>query len=162
MDQQNLTNEFIENLQGLNVYLDKLSKVLIKEETALADQNITEIENIAIEKDQLTAQVEQAEHLRQTHCIQLEISPDKKGILYWLSDKPASTKKQIAELWKRITYLGQKCSNQNQINGILVANLQRHTQDALSILRGAVSGQESYSENGSPENKQQQNIIAKA
>ncbi|MGD8925567.1 MAG: flagellar protein FlgN [Thioalkalispiraceae bacterium] len=162
MDQEKLTDEFIENLQGLNTCLDKLSRLLIKEENALADQKIAEIENIAVEKDQLTAEVEQAEQIRQAHCAQLQISPDKKGILLWLGDKPVSTKKQIAELWKRITYLGQKCNNQNQINGILVAHLQRHTQDALSILRGAVTGQESYSEKGAPENKQQQNIIAKA
>jgi len=162
MDQQTLTNAFIENLAALSSYLEELSKLLLKEETALAEQELPEIELIADKKNQLTSQVEQAEQIRQSHCKQLSISPDKRGIQSWLRDKPSSIQLQISELWKRITYLGQKCTNQNQVNGILVAHLQRHTQDALSILRGAVAGQDSYSKKGAPENKQPQKIIAKA
>ena len=69
MDQQTLTNEFIENLLGLGADLDKLSILLLKEENALAEQNLSEIENIAVEKNQLTTQVEQAEKTRQSHCV---------------------------------------------------------------------------------------------
>ena len=162
LDQQTISNAFIDNLSRLNEHLDKLSKLLLLEETALAEQNIEKIDVLAAEKNQLTTQVEQAEQLRQSQCIQLQISPDKKGIQQWLKTKPVVIQRQISTLWKNVTYLGQKCSTQNQINGILVAHLQRHTQDALSILRGAVAGQDSYSETGSHENKQDQHIIAKA
>ena len=68
---------------------------------------------------------------------------------------------KIAKYWKRITYLGQKCTTQNQINGIMVAHQQRFTQDALSVLRGMVSGQDEYSEKGMQENKFNNNIIGK-
>ncbi|MGD8784110.1 MAG: flagellar protein FlgN [Thioalkalispiraceae bacterium] len=162
MEQETLIHAFIDNLSGLDSALDQLNKLLIKEESALAEQKLEAIEVIAKEKHQLTAQVEQAEQLRQTHCTQLQMTPDKKGLQQWLVNQPANLRQQIAELWKRISYLGQKCNTQNQINGILVAHLQRHTQDALSILRGAVTGQDSYSQKGAPENKQQQKIIAKA
>lgn len=162
IDQQTIINAFIDNLSGLNEHLDKLSKLLLQEEAALAEQKLDEIESIATEKNQLTAQVEQAEQLRQEHCTQLQITPDKQGIQQWLQTKPVVLQQQISALWKHVTYLGQKCSTQNQINGILVAHLQRHTQDALSILRGAVAGQDSYSQTGSHENKQDQHIIAKA
>jgi flagellar biosynthesis/type III secretory pathway chaperone len=162
MDQQTLINSFIENLSELDDHLDKLSKLLLAEETALAEQNLSGIETIATEKNQLTAQVEHAEQLRQSLCAKLQIAPDKQGIQQWLKTKSIRIQQQVSALWKRITYLGQKCSTQNQINGILVAHQQRHTQDALSILRGAVTGQESYSETGAQENKQNQQIIAKA
>jgi flagella synthesis protein FlgN len=162
MEQETLIHAFIDNLSGLDSALDQLNKLLIKEESALAEQKLEAIEVIAKKKHQLTAQVEQAEQLRQTHCTQLQMTPDKKGLQQWLVNQPANLRQQIAELWKRISYLGQKCNTQNQINGILVAHLQRHTQDALSILRGAVTGQDSYSQKGAPENKQQQKIIAKA
>lgn len=162
IDQQTVIHAFIENLSELKNHLDKLCKLLLQEETALADQNHAAIENIASEKNQLTAQVEQAERLRQSQCGLLKITPDKQGIQLWLKSRPVALQKQVSTLWQQITYLGQKCSTQNQINGILVAHLQRHTQDALSILRGAITGQESYSQTGVHENKQNKHIIAKA
>jgi len=115
MDQQTLTHAFIENLSGLSGYLEELSNLLLKEESALAEQELPEIELIADKKNQLTSQVEQAEQMRQSHCKQLSITPDKRGIQSWLRDKPSNIQSQISELWKRITYLGQKCNNQNQI-----------------------------------------------
>jgi len=162
MDLQALTNSFIENLSELNQYLDKLSTLLLHEELALTEQNLDATESISIEKNELTAKVEQAEQCRQSLCLQLQISPDKRGIQGWLKTKPVELQQQVATLWKRITYLGQKCETQNQVNGIMVAHLQRRAQDALAILRGAVSGQDNYSQTGAHENKQNQKIIAKA
>lgn len=162
MDQQELTKSFVANLTGLSEHLDKLNTLLLDEEAALTDQDLERSESIASNKEQLTTKVEQAEQLRQSLCQQLQITPDKAGIQTWLKSKPTSLQQQIASLWKRITYLGQKCSSQNQINGILVAHLHRHAQDALSILRGAVVGEDSYSQSGAHENKQNQKIIAKA
>ena len=162
MDLQVLTHSFIENLSELNESLDKLSAVLLQEEVVLTEQNLDKTESISTEKNELTAKVEQAEKQRQFLCQQLQISPDKQGIQRWLKTKPTDIQQQVATLWKRITYLGQKCETQNQINGIMVAHLQRRAQDALSILRGAVSGEDSYSQTGAHENKQKQKIIAKA
>jgi len=162
MDQQALTHSFIENLSELYEYLDKLSALLLREELALTEQNLDASESISTEKNKLTANVEQAEKQRQLLCRQLQIPPDKHGIQDWLKTKPVEMQQQVATLWKRITYLGQKCETQNQINGIMVAHLQRRAQDALAILRGAVPGQDSYSQTGAHENKQNQKIIAKA
>ncbi len=162
MEQQALINSFIENLSELNGYLGKLSTLLVQEESALTEQNLAATEEIAAEKNQLTAHVEQAEKLRQSLCVQLQITPDKRGMQHWLKTQSVEIQQQVTSLWQQITRLGQKCNSQNQINGILVAHLQRHTQDALAVLRGAVTGQDSYSQTGSPENKQNQKIIAKA
>jgi len=162
MDQQELIDSFVANLSGLSKHLNALSKLLLEEETALSEQNLEASEAIAAKKNQITAEVEQAEQLRQSLCLQLQITPDKKGIQLWLKSRPASLQQDIVSLWKRITYLGQKCNTQNQINGILVAHLQRHAQEALAVLRGAVAGQDSYSQTGEHENKQNQKIIAKA
>ena len=162
IDQQTLVHAFVENLSDLHSKLDKLCKLLLQEETALADQNYDAIKQIAIEKNQLTAQVEQAERCRLSQCDKLQIEPDKQGIQQWLKAKPVALQQQVSTLWKRISYLGQKCNSQNQINGILVAHLQRHTQDALTILRGAVAGQDSYSQSGNHENETNKQIIAKA
>ena len=83
IDQQTIIDAFIDNLTRLNEHLDKLCKVLLQEETALAEQNIEKIDNLAAEKNQLTTQVEQAEQLRHSHCTQLQINPDN-NILFIL------------------------------------------------------------------------------
>ena len=79
IDQQTLVHAFVENLSDLHSKLDKLCKLLLQEETALADQNYDAIKQIAIEKNQLTAQVEQAERCRLSQCDKLQIEPDKQG-----------------------------------------------------------------------------------
>ncbi len=161
MSQQESINQLINSLTELDSYLTELSKILLQEQTALSDKQIDDIEKLAELKTGLTQQIESAECNRVNICADLNILPDKKSLGKWLKKQPKIIQQQIAKTWKRITYLGQKCTTQNQINGIMVAHQQRFTQDALSILRGTVSDQDEYSKKGMQENKFSHNIIGK-
>ena len=162
MSQTTIIDDFTQILSELDGKLGSLSKLLLEEQVALSQQASEDVENIAQQKIQLTQQIELAEQKRLTLCEQLQIEPDKKALQHWLKDKPAPLKKTIAKLWQRIAYLGQKCATQNQLNGILVNHQERHAREALAVLRGAVAGQEQYSEKGAHDNKTSTHVIAKA
>ncbi len=161
MSQQESINLLVNSLTELDTYLTELCKILLQEQTALVDKQMDSIEKLAEQKTNLTQQIENVEQRRVSICADLNIQPDKKSLGLWLKTQPKAIQQQIAKRWKRITYLGQKCTTQNQINGIMVVHQQRFTQDAISILRGTVSGQDEYSENGMQENKSSHNIIGK-
>jgi len=161
MSQQESINLLVTSLTELDTHLAELSNILLLEQTALSDKQLESIEKLAEQKTNLTQQIERAEQTRVRVCADLNIQADKKSLVKWLKTQPRGIQQQIAKLWKRITYLGQKCTTQNQINGIMVAHQQRFTQDALSILRGTVSGQDEYSEKGMQENKFSHNTIGK-
>jgi len=161
MNQQESINSLVDILSTLDTSLSELYKILLQEQNALSEKQLDNLEKITQQKTALTQKIEVAEQHRVGICTELNIQPDKKSLGIWLQTQPKLIKQQIAKRWKRITYLGQKCTTQNQINGIMVAHQQRFTRDALSVLRGTVSGQDEYSEKGMQENQFGQNIIGK-
>jgi len=162
MSQAELINNLVTSLAELDHNLTQLSETLRQEQKALAGKNFDEIEKLADEKTHLTQRIEQSEQTRLSVCADLNIKPDKASLGKWLRTQPKTAQQHVAKLWKRITFLGEQCATQNQINGILVAHQQRHTQDALAILRGVVAEQDEYSEKGKHSPKFSHNIIAKA
>ena len=161
MSQPETIKHLVSSLSELENDLTKLCTILIKEQTALTDKQLDSIEQLAEQKTNLTQKIENTEQIRIGICADLNIQPDKNSLGKWLKSQPKTIQQQVAKHWKRITYLGQKCATQNQINGIMVAHQQRFTQDALSILRGTDGGQDEYSEKGMQKNKFNHNIIGK-
>ena len=160
MSQQALINHLVTSLSELDTKLTQLSQTLLQEQTALSDKHFDNIQTLADEKITLTQGIELAEQSRVKACAELNISPDKAALGKWLKTQPKIIQQHIAKLWKRITFLGQKCATQNQINGILVAHQHRHAQDALCILRG-VAGPDDYSEKGKQDTQFSHNVIGK-
>lgn len=161
MSQQESINLLVNSLTTLDTCLSELHTILLQEQAALTDKQLDNLVTLAQQKTGLTQKIEAAEQNRMAICANLNIQPDKKSLGQWLKTQPKTIQQQIAKRWKRITYIGQKCTTQNQINGIMVAHQQRFTQDALSVLRGTDGGQDEYSNKGMQENKFGHNIIAK-
>ena len=155
------TQAIIENLTTLCGQLGKLYKLLQQEETALAENNYQDIESLAAQKMALTQQVEASENTRQTLCGQLNISANIDGIQAYIKHIDATAKTNIIKLWQRITILGQHCSSQNQLNGILVAHQQRRAREALNILRGHFEIGNRYSNKGAQESEQPRHSLGK-
>ena len=155
------TQALITSLSSLCTQLGQLYKLLQQEETALAENNYSEIERLAAEKTALTQQVEHVDHLRQTICKKLNISPNIDGIQSYLKHIDASSRTNIIKLWQRITILGQHCASQNQVNGILVVHQQRRTREALNILRGHFDIGNRYSNKGAQDSEQPRHSLGK-
>jgi len=155
------TQALIVNLTSLCEQLGELYKLLQLEETALAENSYQDIEQLAAKKTALTQQVEASECIRQTICDRLNIRANIDGIQAYIKDIDATAKIKIIKLWQRITILGQHCSSQNQLNGILVAHQQRRAREALNILRGHFEIGNRYSKKGAQESEQPRHTLGK-
>lgn len=142
------TDALLRLLAALQQALGRLLALLEQEQLALRDKNIDSMEKIAADKEAISAEVEQLEQQRQQLCEQFKIAPDHGGLTQFLHGIPALVARRVQERWQAISEIGAACLEQNQVNGIVVAHQQRHTQDALAILRGAVTSSELYSAKG--------------
>ena len=161
MSQHNLIHQLVSCLSELESDLTTLDQVLQQEQSVLTEHRTDELEKLAESKTRLTHQIEQTEKTRIGLCHGLNIKPDKNALIKWLVTQPESMRRQIAVLWTHITALGQKCSAQNQVNGILVSHHQRHIKEALNVLRGSVVGNDEYSAKGVHQTNFSHNIIGK-
>lgn len=109
----------------------------------------------------MTEQVEQSEQARHKLCQQLQISPDFEGIRRYVTTLAQRQRQAIVQRWESIIVRGQRCASQNQLNGILVANQQRRTREALAILRGNGTSSESYSHSGAHQQEQMVHSLGK-
>lgn len=155
------TQSLIATLENLCGQLSQLYKILQLEETALAKNIYTEIEKLATQKTEFTHLVEQTEQQRRHNCALLNISTDSDGLRALVRQVDSATKTQIIKLWQRVMTLGQHCSTQNQLNGILVSHQQRHAREALNILRGHFGITSMYSNRGAQEAEQPRHSLGK-
>lgn len=155
------TQALTDNLGKLCEQLGQLYKILLLEESALAKNNYTDIEHLAAQKIQLTQQVEQTEQQRRIICQQLNINANIEGLRALVKQTNSNDKANLIKLWQRVTTLGQHCSTQNQVNGILVNHQQRHAREALNILRGHFGITNMYSNRGAQESEQPRHSLGK-
>ena len=146
--QQTITQLFAQ-LSGLAHKLEQLAATLQQEQAALAQNAFTAIEKLAQDKETLSGEIEQLERQRFAVCKQLNIDIDFASIQAYLDGISAVLVERLEQQWNTIITLGSQCASQNQLNGILVAHQQRHTQQALAILRGISGNSEVYSASGS-------------
>ncbi|MBI1422971.1 MAG: hypothetical protein GC149_05850 [Gammaproteobacteria bacterium] len=149
MNTQQAVQQLFNQLDALTQQLGQLETLLQQEETALTQNNFDTLERLARDKETLSAQIEQVEKQRQQLCKQLNIPCDFAGIKTYLNGVSGKLLGRFEQQWDKVSTLGSECASQNQVNGILLAHRQRHTQQALAILRGATGGDELYSASGS-------------
>lgn len=135
-------------LSSLTDKLTQLVNVLQQEQTALVHKEFDAVVTLAGSKQTLSAEIEQLETQRLALCQQLQIHSDFTSINAFLGGLSSKLATRFEQQWDTIIRLGKECSDQNQVNGILVAHQQRHTQQALALLRGISGQNEVYSARG--------------
>lgn len=161
MNTQQAAEQLFSQLSELCQSLAKLATTLQQEESALSQNDFAEIEKLAHDKELLSVQIEQLEQQRHGLCQQLNISGDFASIKTYLAGVSSRLVQRLEQQWDKIRSLGQQCANQNQVNGLLVAHQQRHTQQALAILRGVVGNEELYSASGSQQSAELQHSLGR-
>ena len=151
MNTQQAITQLFAHLNELSHKLGVLAQTLQQEQIALSQNAFTAIETLAQDKETLSTEIEQLERQRHALCKQLNINCEFASIKTFLSAISTTLVARLEQQWDKIISLGKQCADQNQVNGILVAHQQRHTQQALAILRGITGSSEVYSATGSPQ-----------
>jgi len=159
MTKDKLSTSLFSTLTSLTESLGQLHLLLQEEQSALIKATSEDIEKFAREKLRLTSLIETGEQQRQAICTELQITPDLAGLRQLNHELSPRAGQQLTNLWHQITRLGNECATQNQLNGVLLTHQQKHTLQALSILRSVVETGEIYSDKGATEIREYQSSL---
>ncbi len=143
-----LTRKFIPLLEDIANYLEQLFHALENEYQALSDNNLPAIEAIAQEKVLLMEQLEDLNKERRLLLEEAGLNLSATGIDNFFNSSTINNNPSLKTLWGSISTLSTQCEKQNNINGIIIDNNKRHTENALSILQGKQQTTELYSSKG--------------
>ncbi len=135
-------------LEDIANYLEQLFHALENEYRALSENDIQAIESIAQEKIILMEQLEDLNKERRALLEAAGLDLDANGIDDFLNSSTITDKPKLKTLWNDISNLSKQCEKQNNINGIIIENNKRHTENALSVLQGKQQTAELYSNKG--------------
>jgi len=148
MQNTTLTRKFIPLLEDIANYLEQLFHALENEYQALSDNNLPAIETVAQEKVLLMEQLEDLNKERRLLLEEAELNLSATGIDNFFNSSTINNNPSLKTLWGSISTLSTQCEKQNNINGIIIDNNKRHTENALSVLQGKQQTTELYSSKG--------------
>jgi flagella synthesis protein FlgN len=119
--------------------------VLKREQQALQQADVSLLPLLEKEKARQAHQLAQLADARNHWLGKLGYTPDRLGIERGLETCPAA-----ADAWRELLQLAETASQLNKINGILVHQRLRYTQQALSVLQSATHGTGLYGADGQP------------
>ena len=109
--------------------------ILHREQTALQQPGASLLLSIASEKAHQAQQLAHLADARNYWLRKLGYTQDHAGMERGLCDNPAA-----ADAWKELLQLAETASQLNKINGILVGQRLRYTQQAISVLQTSTHG----------------------
>jgi len=143
-----MTSKITPLLEDIANYLEQLFHALENEFKALSDNDIQAIQAIAQEKVLLMEQLEDLNKERRLLLEEAGLNLATTGIDDLLNSSKITSSPHLKTLWNNISNLSKQCDKQNNINGIIIDNNKRHTENALSVLQGKQQTNELYSSKG--------------
>lgn len=143
-----MTSKIIPLLEDIANYLEQLFRALENEYKALSDNDIQAIQAVAEEKVLLMEQLEDLNKERRALLEAAGLNLATTGADDFLNSSKITNSPKLKTLWSNISNLSKQCDKQNNINGIIIDNNKRHTENALSVLQGKQQTTELYSNKG--------------
>lgn len=126
----------LQHLQTEQSALQALHAILLKEQEALAGNDIDALNEITQEKAQQVEQINELISSRGEHMAKLGLANDQDGMAEALGKAPSNALRDEAQgLWQQNQDLLENCQQQNQVNGIVIEAGTQSTQLVLDILQ---------------------------
>lgn len=133
MDEKNTIQRFIE--------------ILKKEEDALVQGNIDDVDFLASDKTRLVEKLIQLGEQRSQYLLTQGLSTDSAGMNEWLA-KHAVNNSDAQKLWNELLLLAKNAKQINQTNGLIISSQLQHNQRAFSALQSAAGNISMYGPKG--------------
>ena len=135
--------------------MQQLHEILLKETSALKENNIEELEAVTQKKITLTQQIEENERQRIHFLTIRALNPAKPSD--WLSNN------KLNAFWSKIKNVSEQAQKQNQINGVVINGNRHRAQTQIEILSASPPAAELvYSASGKNIKQKNSNTIARA
>lgn len=137
-----------------------LLQTLERENQALTRGEVEEIEAVSALKQQQMQQLQQLLLMRDRFLEHHDLTPGKPGTEQLLErfGQPDNAR----ALWQDLQELAARLREQNEINGGIVALGHQHVRQALDLLTGRCSGNDTYGPAGNRHPARLQHSLAKA
>ena len=147
-------------LQSQAACLKELLKTLKQEHEVLSSGDVDTLLTTTEEKQQLLHKLELHMSGVTGFLCDEGLGTDMAAIPELLEQLPANS--PLQKLWPALQQLSSRCQDQNEINGGIVTLNQRHTREALNILKGNQSAGDTYGKQGTTNSSASSGTLAKA
>ena len=138
---------FITELETEKYTLQAFIEILKKEENALIQGKIEEIDYLASDKSRLIGKLMQLDDHRNEHMQNQELAFKKNSINTHLTDQQSS-EPGIQILWNELLELARIAQQLNYSNGLIVSTQLQHNQRASAALQCAAGNVSLYGPKG--------------
>ncbi|SEM75910.1 flagella synthesis protein FlgN [Nitrosomonas marina] len=142
----------LQSLEGFAAIIDSeictvknFIEVLKKEEDALIQGRIDELDMLVSDKSRLAEKLEDLSDQRLRYLSISGCSPDKSGMQSWLAKQP---KKELTASWFQLIELAKSAQQINQTNGKVISTRLQHAQRAHLSLQSAAGNISLYGPKG--------------
>ncbi len=136
-----------------------MTEILQHEHHALKSRDPERVLAISREKQQVVEQMQDATRQREHLLVSLGVPAGTAGTNALLE---AGTETTCARLWSELQRIAVRLSEQNEINGGILALNQRHNKQALDLLCGRTGSRNTYGAKGQHNQDQPGHSLAKA
>ena len=138
---------FMNELETEKNVLCAFIEILKKEEHALIDGKIDEIDYLTSDKSRLIEELIQLDDKRSEYMKQQGLSFEKNIVNAWLTEQCAD-QPDVKVLWDELLRLAQTAQQLNHTNGLIISNHLQHNQRAFAALHCAAGNVSLYGPRG--------------
>ncbi len=138
---------FIADLETEKVTLEAFIEILKKEENALVQGKIEEIDYLASDKSRLIERLIQLDNHRNKYFQNQGLTLEKNSISTWFTEHYASQRK-VQILWNELLELVKIAQPLNYSNGLIISAHLQHNQRAFAALHCAAGNVSLYGPKG--------------
>lgn len=128
-------NELKDESNMLRIFIE----ILKKEESALIEGKLEEIDCLASNKTKLIQELIQLDDYRNIFFLKIGLPLEKKSIDSWLNELAEQNPSfsEIKALWKELLDLAKTAQQFTHSNGLIIANRLQHNLRSFTALHGA-------------------------
>ena len=141
---------FMNELKTESDTLRILIEILKKEESALIEGKLEEIDRLASNKIKLIRELIQHDDDRNVFFLKIGLLSERKSIDSWLNELAVqnSSFSEIKALWKELLNLAKTAQQFTHSNGLIIANRLQHNLRCFAALHGATGNVALYGPKG--------------
>lgn len=138
-------DKFVATIADERRIVQEFLEVLTKEEGALIQGRIDDLDILASDKARLAEKLDCQAKRRMQYLSFLGYSPDKSGMQLWLSKQKNA---ELHTVWNELTELARTAEQINKTNGKIISTLLQYNQRTYMALQSAAGNISLYGPKG--------------
>jgi len=141
-----LMNELKDESDTLRIFIE----ILKKEENALIEGKLEEIDHLAFNKTRLIQELIKHDDYRNVFFLKTGLPLERKSIDSWFNElaEQSSSFSEIKALWKELLDLAETAQQFTHSNGLIITNRLQHNLRSFAALHGAANNVALYGPKG--------------